>query len=67
MSNDTPSIIRTIPIMIAIYTGWLIANIARAIAMIPITNTRIELNVDMRVKFENSPAIPKTIMMNPTI
>lgn len=47
--------------------GWLSANTARAIAMIPIINTSIEVNVDMLFLLDISPVIPNTIIMNPTI
>ena len=54
------------PIMIAMYTGCDIANAARAIAIIPIINTNIEVNVDTRLILDTSPVIPKIIIMNPT-
>ena len=59
--------IRTIPIIIAIYIGWLSANTASAIAIIPIIKTSIEVNVDILVIFEINPVIPNTIIINPTI
>ena len=59
--------IKTTPIIIAMYIGWLSANTARAIAMIPIINTSIEVNVDMRFILDINPVIPNTIIMNPTI
>lgn len=59
--------IKTTPIIIAMYIGWLSANIARAIATIPIINTSIEVNVDMRFILDINPVIPNTIIMNPTI
>ena len=49
------------------YIGWLSANIARAIATIPIINTSIEVNADMRFILDINPVIPNTIIMNPTI
>lgn len=49
------------------YIGWLSANTARAIAMIPIINTSIEVNADMRFILDINPVIPNTIIMNPTI
>ncbi len=43
------------------------ANIARAIAMIPIIKTRIDEKFDTCSDFDNSPVIPNTIIINPTI
>ena len=62
-----PSTIKTTPIIIAMYTGWFIANAASAIATIPIINTKIEVNVENLFILENIPAIPNMIIMNPTI
>ncbi len=62
-----PSTIKTIPIMIAMYIGWFIANAASAIATIPIRNTKIEVNTDNPFILEINPAIPNIIIMNPTI
>lgn len=59
--------IKTTPIIIAMYIGWLSANTARAIATIPIINTSIEVNADMRFILDINPVIPNTIIMNPTI
>ena len=49
------------------YIGSLIANAARAIAIIPIINTIIEENIDNLVGLEINPAIPNMIIINPTI
>ena len=58
--------IKTTPMIIAIYTGWSIANAARAIAIIPINNTKIDVNVENLFILENIPEIPNIIIMNPT-
>ena len=49
------------------YIGWLLVNIASAIAMIPIINTSIEVNVDTRFLLDINPVTPNTIIMSPTI
>ena len=54
-------------IIIAIYTGWLIAYAARAIATIPMIKTSIEAKVDTLVTFDINPIIPNAIIINPTI
>lgn len=59
--------IRTKPIITAMYIGWLLVNIASAIAMIPIINTSIEVNVDIRFFLDINPVTPNTIIMSPTI
>ena len=61
-----PSTIKTTPMIIAIYIGWFIANAARAIATIPINNTKIDVNVENLFILENIPAILNIIIMNPT-
>lgn len=64
---EIPSMIRTKPIITAMYIGWLLVNIASAIAMIPIINTSIEVNVDTRFFLDINPVTPNTIIMSPTI
>ena len=59
--------ISTIPMMIAMYIGWLIANTASAIAIIPIIKTNIDVNVDTWFIFDINPTIPNIIIMNPTM
>lgn len=46
------------------YIGWFSANVAKAIAIMPIIKTNIDVNLD---NLENNPEIPNTIIMNPTI
>ncbi len=58
--------IKTMPMIIAMYIGSDIANIASAIARSPINNTNIEVKVDKRLILDISPVIPNTIMINPT-
>ena len=58
--------IKTTPIIIAIYIGWLIANTASAIEMIPIIMTRIDEKVDTLFSFDINPVIPNTIIIKPT-
>ena len=59
--------IKTIPIIIAIYIGLLNENIPRAIKRIPISKTRIDENDDSLVILDINPPNPKIIIINPTI
>ena len=59
--------IKTIPIIIARYSGLLPANIARAIATIPINKISIEVKFDILPVLDSKPHIPNIIIMNPTI
>ena len=63
----TPSIIRTIPRIIAIYIGCAIENTASTIARIPISKTSIDAKVERLLFFDINPAIPNTIIINPMI
>lgn len=53
--------------MIAMYIGWLRANIASAIDTIPINKTSIAVNADILPNFDINPFIPNTIMIIPTM
>ena len=65
--NVIPSIIKTTPIIIAIYTGWLSANIARNIETIPSNATNIDVIVDTVFIRAITPVIPNKIIINPII
>ena len=55
------------PIIIARYTGWLLANAPRAIARIPIKMANIEEKADTLRYPEINVLIPHTIIIIPTI
>lgn len=62
----TPSTIKRIPIIIAIYTGCAIENAASAIATIPNIKESIDEKTNPLLIPDISPVIPKIIIMNPT-
>ena len=55
------------PITVARNIGLLPANTASAIATIPIKRTSIEVKLEILLACDTNPAIPNSIMINPTI
>ena len=53
--------------IIARQTGWLNANVPRAMVIIPKMNTSIGVNIDIFFGLEINPTIPKTIIIIPTM
>lgn len=48
------------------YIGWLAVNIARAMVIIPIIKTKIDVKLVIESILASNPDIPNTIIINPT-
>ena len=66
MISDIPSIIKTIPIIIAMYIGWETENAPSKMAMIPIIRTNRQVKPDTPFILDIIPVIPNTIIIIPT-